>query len=286
MRKAEIMKYKRAITKADFLVTLVCIILAFLNLGGLSSMGRERARRMLCAATMARLAQANHIYANNWDEQFCPPMMEDRTAPIGPPDERRHIWLTNHDFQKYMGFDERQMIGGLIPPKEYQCPSNILFKEGRASAYYVLVSYAYNVSDWAGNPNPGMDLNCFWQSVGECTSGLDPPTWQIGHKRTVVRNASKKINFTDSGDWWCACISYNGANYEMAWDIVGHGNWDDYSEVGVYGPVLYRHNEGANFAFYDGHVEWLPKEEAFIKDIGGSTPPERDATGMWYVLEW
>jgi len=285
-------KYKRAMTKADFLVTLVCIILAFLNLGGLSSIGRERARRMVCAVNMARLAQANHVYADNWDEQFCPPMMENRLAPRFPQDERRENWLLNNDFRKYLAIDEKSErdedgdIDEMVMPKEYQCPTNILFKKGQDSYYRVLVSYAYNVSDWGGNPNPGMDFNCFWYPCCGCTTDARP-NWQIGHKRTAIKNASEKINFTDSSDWWC---TWWGANYEIAWDIGGQISafsvtGPSYWDINIWGPVLYRHNEGANFAFYDGHVKYLPKQQAYIEQEGDD-PPERDATGMWYVLEW
>jgi len=289
------MKYKGAITKADFLVTLVCVILAFLNLGGLSSAGRERARRMVCAVNMARLAQANHVYADNWDEQFCPPMMEDRNMPMSPIDERRENWLLNNDFRKYLAIDEKSErdedgeIQEMVMPKEYQCPTNILFKKNQVSAYNFLVSYAYNVADWTNNPNSRLRYTCFWSACCACTSSANP-TWLIGHKRTAVKNASEKINFVESCDWWGTC--FNGANYEIAWDLAGqvpgHSyTGPSYADYGIYGPVLYRHNEGANFAFYDGHVEWLPKGKAFIEDTTAplNKPPQRDATGMWYVFE-
>jgi prepilin-type processing-associated H-X9-DG protein len=273
-------RYKSAIAKLDVLVTLVCIVLIIVNLGGLGSAGRERARRMVCASNMARLAQANHIYADNWDEQFCPPMMEDENMP---ETERSHCWVTNNNFRTYTALEGKQVEGSeYMVPKEYQCPTDILFKKGESSSWGVLASYAYNVSDWQGNPNPELSLNCYWNDgVGTCCS-CEPQPWLVGHKRTAIENPSKKINFTDSGDWWCA---WDGADYEEAWDIVGQGNWDDYEVIGIFGPVLYRHNEGANFAFYDGHVEYLPKEQAYVEQAG-SNPPERDATGMWFVLEW
>jgi len=262
IRKVGIMKYKGAITKAELLVMLVCIILAGLNFGGLSNAGRERARRMVCAVNMARLAQANHIYADNWDEWFCPPMMYNADLPLS---ERYSNWLQNPDFRWYTGLDEKQTWDDMtVMPKEYFCPTDKVARCGQVSVYDVLCSYAYNVTDWIA------ELNDYWN--GTCTS-----PWQIGHKRTAIPRASGKINFADSTDWWCI---WWGADYEDGWDIVGHGSWEDYGNVGIYGPVLYRHSEGANFAFYDGHVEHLPKEEAYINENG------QDATGMWYVGEF
>ncbi len=274
------MKCKSAVTKVEFIVILVCIVFALFNLGGLNSAGRERARRMVCAANMARLAQANHIYANNWDEQFCPPMMEDDDMPSN---ERRKEWLTNNDFRKYTGLDDKQLEENEeIMPKEYQCPTDIIFKKGQPNSWGYLASYAYNVSDWQGNPDPELSLNCFWNDFYSCCT-CQPQPWLVGHKRTAIENPSKKINFTDSSDWWCAWE--RGADYERAWDVIGQGNWDDYEKIGVFGPVLYRHNEGANFAFYDGHIEYLPKQQAYIEQQGDD-PPEQDATGMWYILQW
>jgi prepilin-type processing-associated H-X9-DG protein len=289
LKKEIIVKYKRAVTKGEFLVTLVCIIFALLNFGALNSAGRERARRMVCVANIARLAQANHIYANNWDEQFCPPMMEDMTMPSGPTDERKKSWIINNDFRKYMAFDKKQTVtwSTHIPAKEYQCPSNILFKKSQYSFYDFLGSYAYNVTDWNGG-HPTHNIECFWNACCSCCTSVGASTWQIGWKRTEVKYPSEKINFVESNDWWAKWS--RGANYVKGWDILGqapshHSELPDYAAFGMWGSTLYRHNEGANFAFYDGHVEYLPKEKAFVDTDGDLTDYDtQDATDMWYVL--
>ena len=73
-------------------------------------------------------------------------------------------------------------------------------------------------------------------------------------------------------------------NYENGWDILHQATIDDYRTSPllpngpVYGPVMYRHNpEGANVAFYDGHVNHLRKEEIYIKEDFCKNP------GMWVV---
>jgi prepilin-type processing-associated H-X9-DG protein len=218
-------------------------------------------------------------------------MMQDAGMPLG---ERIKNWLTNNDFRKYTGLDEKQVEDyELILPKEYQCPSDILFKKGQVSRYKTLVGYGYNISDWNGGPAE-QDITCYWDSEdGGGVPQCDPQPWLIGHKRTAIPRASEKINFTEGNDWWASWE--NGANYVQGWDELGQAppfhddlpNYGDGSDMygGMWGATLYRHNEGCNLAFYDGHVECLPKEKVFIDTDGNLENNDTgDATGMWFVL--
>ena len=47
------------------------------------------------------------------------------------------------------------------------------------------------------------------------------------------------------------------------------------------GPTMYRHKEGANFGFYDGHAERLAKEEAWIQSDWDSKPKQ---PGRWVAV--
>jgi prepilin-type processing-associated H-X9-DG protein len=73
----------------------------------------------------------------------------------------------------------------------------------------------------------------------------------------VVKPA-EKIHFMD-GQWFV--VYAGGAAYKEVWDLAGdvmsadiHGEWD---------AASYRHSEGANITFYDGHVEYWPKEKVY-----------------------
>jgi prepilin-type processing-associated H-X9-DG protein len=244
---------------------------------------------------MRQLLTANNLYANSWDEQYCPPMMQDdsmpdeSTSPTGE-NERLRNWLGNHDFQKFMGLEDKMDGGGTIMPDDYTCPADKLVRYERISRYGVLSSYAYNISDWNGGPAE-QDIQCYWDSedgggVPQCT----PQPWLIGHKRTAIPRASEKINFTEGNDWWASWE--NGANYVQGWDVLGQAlshskDLPNYAEdVTMWGATLYRHNEGCNLAFYDGHVEYMSKEKIFIDEDGDLTDADdEDATGMWFVLE-
>ncbi len=72
--------------------------------------------------------------------------------------------------------------------------------------------------------------------------------------------------------------SYSGdADYKACWDPDGYGH----ESVFMDGGVSYRHNEGANIAFYDGHAEWMPKEEMFFYDSSGFLPDHARNTQLW-----
>jgi prepilin-type processing-associated H-X9-DG protein len=171
----------------------------------------------------------------------------------------------------------------LIMPDEYFCPADKVARYDQLSAHDVLVSYSYNVSDW-NNATTAPDYSRNLEGYWAYTNGLPPVAlhkWLIGHKRTAIPRASEKIVFTDSSDWWC---TWDGADYVQGWDVVGHGSWTEYAAVGIYGPVLYRHNEGANVCFYDGHVDHMAKEKVYIDKASGGDPPDDDGTGMWFVI--
>jgi len=274
-------KKTKCFTLMELLVVISVISLLLAVLMPSLRKAKEMAGRMVCANHERQLSLANNLYANSWDEQFCPPMMQNRHAPKGPPDERKKNWLLNDDFRKYMAIDDKAErdkdgeIQEMVMPDEYFCPADKIARYDKVSPYGVLVSYAYNVAEWY---YPEDLIDCFWQPCCACTSEQNP-TWQIGHKRTAIKRASEKINFVDSIDWWGTW--QKGANYKIGWDILGQAPRDKYAELKIWGPILYRHNEGANFAFYDGHVAHLSKEEAYIEKKGVS--PLQDATGMWHV---
>ena len=247
---------------------------------------KEMAGRIVCGNHERQLLTTNNLYANSWDEQYCPPMMVNGKMPDAPKPEgvkkppsdyrnrwRKLNWLSNPDFRRFMALDDMQVSKyDNIMPDAFFCPADKVARYDETGQWNVLVSYGHNVTDWPD------EVALYWPEAGTPSDRQ----WLIGHKRTAIPRASEKINFVDSTDWWA---TWYGANYVKGWDIVGHGNWEKYDAAGIWGPTLYRHNEGANIAFYDGHVEHMAKEKVFIdtdEDPSNATD-EKDATGMWYV---
>ena len=90
----------------------------------------------------------------------------------------------------------------------------------------------------------------------------------------VIRPA-EKIHFMDS-QWFV--VYSTGAEYKRVWDkcgdVMGCVEWDAPS---------YRHSEGANIAFYDGHVVWWPKEKVcpYLDDADDQTEARK---AIWYPI--
>ena len=279
----------------ELLVVIAVIALLLAVLMPSLRKAREMAGRTVCGNNEKQLMLANSLYADDWDEQYCPPMMWNPDMPAGKApfvnrQYRKLNWVSNPDFRRYMALDDKQTVNWSlnIMPDEYFCPADKVARYGDISQFGVLVSYAYNVSDWNGATNDSSrNFDCYWCGGGnanpDCApTSCTPTPWMIGHKRTAISRASEKLVFTDSCDWWC---TWDGANYVDGWDKVGQGNWEKYADVDVYGPVLYRHNEGANVCFYDGHVEHMAKQKVYIdKGESEGDPPDRDGTGMWFVI--
>ena len=107
-------------------------------------------------------------------------------------------------------------------------------------------------------------------------------------KTTEVVRPSEKLFFIDS-EWFA--VDYWEADYLSCWDLIGDkmggpdpdGNWH-------WDAPAYRHNEGANVLFYDGHAKYLPKQQVFkLADIGGTDalmvnwPMWFPIKGKWYI---
>ena len=139
-------------------------------------------------------------------------------------------------------------------PKEFLCPSDLVSVQKRPDTQWdSWISYGYNLTDWYFSD---------WYGIG-----------YAGHKNTTVRSPSAELIFTESNDWW---LWWWGANYVDGWDVLGQDGITPYKEVGCDGPTLYRHSQGVNIAFYDGHVQHMKKNKVWSKEAWDAQTP-----GMW-----
>jgi prepilin-type N-terminal cleavage/methylation domain-containing protein/prepilin-type processing-associated H-X9-DG protein len=252
----------KAFTLIELLVVLAIIALLMSILVPGLNKARELARRIVCGSKVKNIASASYTYSSISGEYYVPAghVGGNRPAQIWPYTQANYnagarYWYQNETFRSYLNIDDFSVSSNLLAmPKEFLCPSDKISRRKKETENRI--SYAYNNSDWRP-----------WTL----------PYRIVGYKATTVTRPAETLNFVDS---ITHDVDFNGAHYKGTWDRVKDlpdptHHPDPKTQ---FGSAYYRHNEGANVGFYDGHAECLKKTVIF--DIYGYyAEPAR--TGMW-----
>ncbi len=245
----------KGFTLIELLVVIAIIALLLSILVPAMNSVKELGKRLVCSNTLKTMCLANIIYTNEQNNAYLPIVYrtdEDKNGDGIVPEDVN--WVSNEVFRAYTAFDQYETSSDYTMAKQFRCPSDIIAKDPK-NAYMgvVLISYGYNFTDWGwGNSE------------------------YAGHKADELKRPGEKLAFIDAIDFW---VDWPAADYKIGWDIVGQANVATYKEdYGLHGPTIYRHSDGANIGFYDGHVEYLKKQEIFIEDDYNANPKR---PGMW-----
>lgn len=255
------MRKSRGFTLIELLVVISVIAMLLAILMPALNKARELGQRAVCSNHLRELMLANELYASKHDGYYIPVTydngMGDACDWPGMPAFRELLSM-----DQYKKSDEDQ-YGAYNVPNSFLCPTDKIGKDTSKMLSGVLLSYGYNFTDWA--------VPVVWKPTA-------PPAFNCGHRTEAVTHPGEKLAFTDSVDWW---TTWAGASYVLGWDKLGQASiyaYRNYILPKVYGPVIYRHNEGAVIAFYDGHTEYRKKQDVFIQaDFDAKKPC------MWWV---
>jgi prepilin-type N-terminal cleavage/methylation domain-containing protein/prepilin-type processing-associated H-X9-DG protein len=250
------MRTKRAFTLIELLVVISVIALLMAILMPALLRAKELGKRILCSSHVKSLGLASVVYADETDGWYVPIIYR----PQGAGSTSQVTWPSNQLFRKLIGYVPQDQKGVADStwhaPKEYRCPSDLVGMQERPDRLYTnFISYSANITDWYYSN---------WYSFG-----------YAGHKTVTVPQPASRLFFSESNDWW---FWWSGANYRKGWDVLGQATIMPYKDLnaGVDGPTLYRHSEGVNMSFYDGHVEYRKKDKVWNDDDWGAGKP-----GMW-----
>jgi prepilin-type N-terminal cleavage/methylation domain-containing protein/prepilin-type processing-associated H-X9-DG protein len=243
---------RKAFTLIELLVVIAIIALLVSVVMPALRRAKEAGQRVVCSVHLKSLGTANVIYANEHNSWYVP--VYDKNNKNGAH------WISNKDFRSYLEMDAFQgnpAAGNYDAPDQLLCPADRISSDPvNKSSQNVLLSYGYNYTDWG------------WLNFD-----------YAGHKSTKISLPAVKLAFTDSIDWW---VDWAAADYARGWDLLGQASLEAYkaSPYFLNGPTIYRHSQGANVGFYDGHTEHMNKTLMFIGEDFRAKPR---IPGMWVV---
>jgi prepilin-type N-terminal cleavage/methylation domain-containing protein/prepilin-type processing-associated H-X9-DG protein len=251
------MKKSKGFTLIELLVVIAIIALLLSIVMPALQKAKEAARRVICSNQMKTLGTANQMYAQQYRGAYVP------FTFTNPATNNAVRWVSNTTFAANLGIEDfRTGSSAYIFPKAYLCPSDIInINPDNAASTAVRTSYGFNITDWG------------WTSA--TTAGM-----YAGYKTSTIPLPAVKMVFIDAIDWW---VDWRDANYKVGWDVLGQAPSADYRNSSLinpvqWAPVIYRHSEGANVGFYDGHVKYMKKDAIYIQADMDSNPKN---PGMW-----
>lgn len=254
------MKTKRAFTLIELLVVIAIIGLLLAIVMPALRRAKEYGMRILCSNNLRSIGTANQVYSNEYKGAYVPLCYRLPTSQWAIHWIRNDAFRAILDVESLRGSEEPRYYG---IPKKLMCPADKISKDlANVSSQGVLTSYAMNSTDWGG-----------WDY-------LNNPTFNtyMGHTIRTMTLPAERLAFVDGIDWWTHWYSADPAR---GWDLAGQLSIEDYkSQYNLHGPVIYRHSEGSNVVFYDGHVEFFRKDELFVR-ADYEKKPQRP--GMWVM---
>jgi prepilin-type N-terminal cleavage/methylation domain-containing protein/prepilin-type processing-associated H-X9-DG protein len=263
-KKPATAQHPRGFTLVELLVVIGIIAVLMGILMPSLSRARQQARQVQCQASLKQFGAAQMLYVAECKGWCVPIKSADDSALKGQYGTVGYIrWDFNELFRKCLMMETPKSIGVTTAWAE-DWPMGLLCPE------------AVNA----------VEVNNRWvmRSYGMNREGVGTPQFSnvIAYKWTEVRRSSEKIMMIDAQYWVTAYFEKAGdtsgpsfADYRKHWDVKRD------NQLSPNGQVMYRHREGANILFADGHCEWRAKQDIFKLDSANTTQDDVSNLMIW-----
>jgi prepilin-type N-terminal cleavage/methylation domain-containing protein/prepilin-type processing-associated H-X9-DG protein len=210
------------------LLTVIAVIavLAALIFTGVQS-ARGKVNQVKTISNLGNLQKANMLYAGDHNGNFMAVYFNNEEGKVGNP------WYKQPLLAEYLGLQMNE--SGIIWTKDTLCPRAELamqkIKDGQPEEAITL-SYGYNIEG----------EGIIWNK----------PAATNERRALRLKEPSKVFAFVTALDWM----------------VKGHGTsaYTGKEERVRNHMTAYRYNNGAAVVYFDGHVEWLPRDQVEVVD--------------------
>jgi prepilin-type N-terminal cleavage/methylation domain-containing protein/prepilin-type processing-associated H-X9-DG protein len=268
-------------TLVELLVVIGIIALLMSVLLPALGNARRQARTVQCASAMRQFGQANAIYVNE-QKGWCVPVKTEANSNTNKPlygTLSYLAWYHNEPMRRNLGMPfppiTQTGAGGTYSTNDWVenwidgllCPESAVSRELKKGT--ITHSYGWNRTTLGHIDDP--------QNTRKLSAAFNAGLFV---KISQVRRSSEKIQMLD-GNWfylegpWMDGGSVASSNSGPAENVASPADWrkkwdvyGDREPNGSISPITvsYRHKQGANVLFYDGHVSWMPKQEVHSDD--------------------
>jgi prepilin-type processing-associated H-X9-DG protein/prepilin-type N-terminal cleavage/methylation domain-containing protein len=285
---------RRAAVQAFTLVELLVVIGIIAVLVGILlptlSKARQSAITIQCMSNLKQIKIADQMYVNTYGWH-----MWGWRPSAGVPNAYNaydRYWAGIPDFRKAMAMPllDTTLTYNCYVTRKWFCSNASLVADKASPAggdpitkqSYFPMHYSYGMNITGVDINTESAVNTDVLDPRAKHAAQDPiTTWDKrlhAFKPSMVKRPAEKLHFADALYMVINVYGvgpntgfYRGWRAKVSnYDLTGESSHNDDNGMNTQRSVAWRHKQGANVVFFDGHGEWLRKDQLYNKDAAGN----------------